>query len=159
MTGKLRIDWKRAVKYSWIAVCISLLQLGLGSYVLYPNYSLTNNDALLYLMLLSFPSSFPTVVLTVSFIDVYPPFDYIIICLVAFTSGYLQWFWFLPRLVQEREIVSLHLTSHERETRPISATNPTRRRKLNQPDFAKAPFDKSGHSPLERAIGINRGER
>jgi len=25
MTGKLRIDWKRAVKYSWIATSISLL--------------------------------------------------------------------------------------------------------------------------------------
>lgn len=158
MTGKLRIDWKRAVKYSWIATSISLIQLGLGSSVLYPNYSFTNIDALLYLMLLSFPSSFLTVALTASFIDVYPPMEYIIICLVAFISGYVQWFWFLPRIVQKREIVSLHLTDHERETRPIAATNPTLRRKSDRLKLIpRAPFDKSGHSPLERAIGIKRG--
>ena len=30
MTGKLKIDVKRALKYSWIATNISLLELGLG---------------------------------------------------------------------------------------------------------------------------------
>jgi len=157
MTGKKKIDIKRAIKYTWIATNISLIQLGLGSYVLYPDYPFANNDAALYLMLLSFPSSIPTVMLTSSFIDVYPPIDYVIICLAAFISGYLQWFWCIPSIVQKREIISLHLTSPDRETRPTSAPDPTRRRKSYQLNLPRAPFDKSGHSPLERALGIKRG--
>lgn len=162
MTGKLKIDFKRALKYSWIATNISLLQLGIGSYALYPDYAFTNNDAVLYLVLLSFPSSIPAVVLTASSIQgyppvVYPPFDYIVICLVAFISGYLQWFWFIPRIMQKPEIISLQLTAPE-ETRPITATNPTRRRKSSRSNLPKAAFDRTGHSPLERAIGIKRGQ-
>lgn len=157
MTGKLKIDMKRAMKYAWIATNILVLQVGLGTYVLYPDYSFTNNDTVLYLTLLSFPSSIPTAILTASTIDVYPPIDYMIICLVAFASGCLQWFWFIPRIVQEREIISLHLTSPDREIRPITANNPTRRRKSHQSNLPRAPFDKTGHSPLERAIGIKRG--
>jgi hypothetical protein len=157
MTGKLKVDLKEAIKYSWIATNISLLQLGLVSYVLYPDYPFTNNDAAEYVTLLSFPSSIPTVVLTASIIDVYPPFDYIIICLVAFISGYIQWFWCIPKIVQKHEIISLHLTSPDRETRPLTATNPTRRRQSSRSNLSRAPFDRTGHSPLERAIGIKRG--
>ena len=123
MSGKLKIDVKRVMKYSWIATNVSLLQLGLGSYVLYSDYFFTNNDALLYLTLLSFPISIPTLFFTVSFIDVYQPMDYLCICLVAFVSGYFQWFWFLPRLAKEREILSLQLSSHNTGTVSIVATD------------------------------------
>ena len=99
MTGKPKIDMKRAIKYSWIATNISLFQLGLGTSVLYPDYSLANgHTVLIYLMLLSFPSSIPALLLAFPLIDgyppiLYPPFDYVVICFVAFISGYLQWFW------------------------------------------------------------------
>jgi hypothetical protein len=158
MTGKLKLDVKRAIKYSWIATNISLIQLGLASYVLYPDYPFTNNDAVEYVILLSFPGSIPTIIFTASVIDVYPPFDYITICLVAFISGYIQWFWCIPRIVQKPEIVSLRLTSPDRETRPITATNPTRRRQSYPSNLPRAPFNKRGHSPLERAIGIKRDQ-
>lgn len=163
MTGKPKIDMKRVFKYSWILANVSLLQLGLGSYVLYPDYTFTSHDAVLYLILLSFPSSIPTVILTASYIDgyppiLYPPFDYITICVVAFISGYVQWFWCIPRFVKEREIISLHLTSPDRETLPIPATNPSRRRKSSQSNLPRATFYKGGLSPLERAIGIKRGQ-
>jgi hypothetical protein len=163
MTGKLKIDIKRAIKYSWIATNISLLQLSLGSFVLYPDCFLPNNDTALILVLLSFPSSIPAVVLATSFImDGYPPivspsFDYIVICLVAFITGYVQWFWFLPRILKEPEVISLHLTSPDAETRPIPATNPPHRKKSHQSNLPRASFDKRGHSPLERAIGLKRG--
>lgn len=157
MTGKLKVDLKEAIKYSWIATNISLLQLGLVSYVLYPDYPFTNNDAAQYVTLLSFPSSIPTVVLTASIIDVYPPFDYIIICLVAFISGYIQWFWCIPKILKKQEIISLHLTSPDRETRLLTAPKPTRRRQSSRSNLSRAPFDKTGHSRLERAIGIKRG--
>jgi hypothetical protein len=161
MTGKPKIDIKRALKYSWIATSISLLQLGLGSVVLYPDYALRNNDAVLYLVLLSFPSSIPSVLLAAPFVEGYPPivpppFDYLTICLAVFVSGYLQWFYFIPRIMRKPEIISLHLTGAE-ETRPIAATNPIRRRKSYQSNLPRVPFDKTGHSPLERAIGIKRG--
>ena len=157
MTGKLKIDMKRAMKYAWIVTNISLLQLVLGTYLSYPDYSFTNDNSIVYLTLLSFPSSIPAIILAASIIDVYPSVDYVIICLVAFVSGCLQWFWCIPRMVQGQEIISLHLTIPDRETLPIPATNPTRRRKSYQSNFPRAPFDKTGHSPLERAIGIKRG--
>lgn len=156
MTGKPRIDLKRAIKYSWIATNISLFQLGVGSYVLYPDHFVPNDYAVLYLMFLSFPSSIPAVLVTASFIDLDPSSDYLVICLVAFGSGYLQWFWCIPRILQKPDIISLHLTNTDRPTQPTIATKSTRRRKSYQSNLPKAPFDKSGHSPLERAIGINR---
>ena len=156
-----RINLKRALKYSWIATNISLLQLGLGSVVLYPDYALVNSDAMLYLVLLSFPISMPAFLVSASFVQgyppiVYPPFDYLTVCLAVFISGYLQWFWFIPRIMQKPEIMSLHLTSPE-GSRNVTATNPPRRRKSPQPNLLRAPFDKTGHSPLERAIGVKRG--
>ena len=152
---------KRALKYSWIATSISLLQLGLGSVVLYPDYPLRHSDAVLYLVLLSFPSSMPAFLVTASFVEGYPPivnspFDYLIICLAVFISGYIQWFWFIPRIMRKPDIIGLHLITSE-EDHPIAATNPTRRRKSYQSNLPGAPFDKAGHSPLERAIGIKRG--
>ena len=155
MTGKLRIDWKRAVKYSWIAVCFSLLQTALASCLLDSHSSHTNDLALLYLVLLSFPSSIPAGILTTSFIDIYPSVDYTILCLVIFISGFLQWFWLVPKLVHKPKILSLNLTSHERETQPKTVTNPSRLQKP-RPKLSRAPFDKTGLSPLERALGIKR---
>ena len=67
MTGKLKIDIKRVIKYAWITTNSSLLLLVIGSYVLYPDYPLGKNDAALVLMLLSFPSSILTVLLTANF--------------------------------------------------------------------------------------------
>lgn len=162
MTRTPKIDLKRAIKYSWIATNISLLQLGIGSYALHSDYAFTNNDALLYLVFLSFPSSIPAVVFSASFIQgyppmIYPPFDYIVIGFVAFISGYLQWFWFIPRIMQKPQIISLELRGLE-ETRPVTVTNPTPRRKRSRSKVPAAPFDKTGHSPLERAIGIKRGQ-
>jgi hypothetical protein len=156
MTGKLKIDMKRALKYSWIAANISLLQLGLGSYVLYPDRLYANNDAITAMMFLSFPSSIPTVVVIESAIQLNAPFDYLVICLVAFVSGYLQWFWCIPRMMQEREIIVLNLSRPE-EIQPMTPTNPTRRPRSPQSNLPRPPFDRAGHSPLERAIGIRRG--
>jgi hypothetical protein len=157
MAAKLKIDIKRAVKYTWVAANISLLQLGLNSYVLYSDRLFTNDDAILYLLILSFPSSIPAAIITESFIGVNPPVDYITICLAAFISGYLQWFWCLPRIFQKREIITLQLAGPDREARPITAANPISRHKSYRPKLTRAPFDKTGHSPLERAIGIKRG--
>ena len=111
MTGKLRIDWKRAVKYTWIAVCISLLETALISCLLDPYSSHTNDVALLYLVLLSFPSSISAVFLTTSFLDIYPSIDYIILCAAVFISGSLQWFWLVPSLVYKPKILSINLKS------------------------------------------------
>ncbi|MCM3903031.1 MAG: hypothetical protein ND866_15090 [Pyrinomonadaceae bacterium] len=157
MAAKLKIDIKRAVKFSWIATNTFLLQLSLGSYLLYPDRAFRNDDTIQYVMLLSFPSSIPTTILTANIIGVNPPIDYIAICLVAFLSGYLQWFWCVPKIFQKREIISLQLTSPERELGPITTANSPRRRKPYQSHLPRAPFDKTGHSPLERAIGIKRG--
>ncbi len=163
MTSKRKNDLKQALKIAWISTNILLLEVVLGSYLFNPNYSLTNNDAILCLVLLSFPSSVPAVGLAAYLIQGYPPlvsapFDYMIICLVAVIAGYLQWFWFIPKIRKEPEprIISLHLTDPEIESCPISAINPTRRRKSSRSNLPRAPFDKSGHSPLERAIGIKR---
>lgn len=157
MTGKPKIDLKRAIKYSWIATNISLFQLGVGSYVLYPDHFSPNDYAVLYLMFLSFPSSIPAVLVTGSFIDLDLSSDYLVICCVAFSAGYLQWFWCIPRVLQKPDIISLHLTDADRPTHPTIATKSTRRRKSYQSNFPRVPFDKTGHSPLERAIGIKRG--
>ena len=159
MTGKLKIDMKRAMKYAWIATNTSL---GLALVVLYPDYSSTNNEAIvLVTLLLSFPSSIPAALLAAYFLDGYPPivdppFDHLIICVVAFIAGYIQWFWWIPRFVKDKEVITLHLTSPGSETRPVTATITTRRRKSYQSKLPLAPFDKRGHSPLERAIGIKR---
>ena len=158
MDGKPKIDLKRAIKYSWIATNISLLQLGLASFILYPDQFVANNDSALYLMFLSFPSSIPTVILTASLINIDPTSDYLIICFVAFISGYLQWFWCIPRILRQPDIIRLHLTSPGRATRPAIATRSTRSRKPYRSNLPRLPFDKTGHSPLERAIGIKRGQ-
>lgn len=152
---------KQAMKYAWIATNFFLLQLVLGTYVLYPDYSFTNNETIVYLILLSFPSSVPAAVLAASFLQGYPPlvsppFDYIVICLVVFIAGYLQWFWCIPWMVKEPEIISLQLANPNRETH-LPAAKPTRRRKSSRSNLPRAPFDRTGHSPLERAIGIKRG--
>ena len=162
MIRKLKINLKQVLKYVWIGTNISLLQFVLVTCVLYPDYSFTNSKTVLCLVLLSFPCSIPAVLLAASFMQGYPPvvsppFDYIIISVVAFISGYIQWFWCIPRMLKEPEITSLHLTSHDKETH-IPAAMPTRRRQSNQLKLARAPFDKTGHSPLERAIGIKRDQ-
>lgn len=158
MIGKPKIDLKRAIKYSWIATNISLFQLGVGSYVLYPDYFVPNDYAVLYLMFLSFPSSIPVTLVTASVIDLDPSSDYLVICFVAFSSGYLQWFWCIPRFLQQPDIISLHLTDPDGPTHPNrAATESIRRRKSDRSRVPRGPFDRTGHSPLERAIGIKRG--
>ena len=145
MTGKPKIDLKRAIKYSWIATTISVFQLGVGSHVLYPDIFVPNDYAVLYLMFLSFPSSIPAVLVTASFIDLDPSSDYLVICFVAFSSGYLQWFWCIPRILQKPDIISLHLKNPDRPTHARITTKSTRRRKSYRSSFPKVPFDKTGH--------------
>ena len=128
MTGKRKIDIKRAMKYSWIATSISLVQLGLGSYVLYPDYFFTNDVCGSICNTLVVPDLDSPLLLPLPSSGYIRSIDYIIICLVAFVSGYFQWFWF-SRIFQQPEIISLHLTSPDIETRPITATKFTRRRK------------------------------
>jgi hypothetical protein len=157
MAAKLKIDIKRAVKFSWIVTNTFLLQLSLTSYVLFPGRAFSNDDPIQYVILMSFPSSIPTTILTANIISVNPSIDYVAICLVAFLSGYLQWFWCVPSIFRKREIISLKLTSPERVLGPVTKGNSPRRRKSYRSHLPRAPFDKTGHSPLERAIGMKRG--
>ena len=137
----MSIDWKLAIKQTWIAGMIAILLLGLGSCLADPACSYTWLDLLPVAIVLSFPAGVVFLAMIAMVVDppsFYPPLDFSLIWLGAFSVGYLQWFWILPKVHGPREFTRLGLVETYSAKLPSDKTLPTQRVQNSKGNFKKA---------------------
>jgi hypothetical protein len=76
----------------WIFCCVSILQLGLGTFLVESDGSGFPVLLMVLLILLSFPSGLVVFLLTWPLVDISPPLDFILVWSMVFLAGYFQWF-------------------------------------------------------------------
>ncbi|MGH9970167.1 MAG: hypothetical protein ACREBG_20560 [Pyrinomonadaceae bacterium] len=162
MSLKGKINWKTLVKWVWILVALSTLQLGLGSCFAGSNYCTEAESVFLPpLVLLSFPAGLVALLVVYSLVESGTPEAYSALWLSLFTAGYVQWFIVVAKMNQP-QLISLGLSSPIEPSRTISnAIQPMIRSKKPRKRHHRATpaFDRNGRTPLERAIRSSSGLR
>ena len=148
----LTVNWNGRVV--WVALCLCLLQIGLGSlsasHALLPGLLL----ALTVMLMLSFPVSLLPVLVFDNLIgpEVPPIVEFSVLWICMFVAGFVQWFVLLPWLARPRfTTLGLSTQSLRKQRRPRSRRRRVRKRPSH---IAPAPthYDVNGMSPLERAF-------
>jgi len=178
-----RTSWVLITKCSWLAANIIIWLLGLGGCIAEPKCSMAFNDLFPFLCLLAFPGSMLFLIGIAAFmefigpIDPAPPIGYTLLSLSVLTIGYFQWFHVVPALFGKADLIVLGLrepiaaaaTSEPQDLpqslpTPVKIEPPTSLRiappkpaRINA--FAIPGFDKSGRTPLERAINRKPNRR
>lgn len=156
------IQWMLIVKSAWLTAVFAIWLMGLGSCMTEPQCWFAGYTLLPFIFLLSFPGSLLFLIFNGILIGlglafgVSAPFQYTYFAMGAIASGYLQWFHLVPAIFGKRKLTILSLS--KREIFPLAEPE----LKLQTPAMqAVSPmqalaFDKSGRSPLERAIDKRR---
>lgn len=156
------VRWSLVVKAVWLAGCIEIWEMGLGSCLVQPRCSIARDGMLPFLYLLSFPSSLLLVMFNGFLVDVgmavdvLPPLEYTFLAIGSIVLGYLQWFHLVPALFGNRNLTMLSLAKSE--TIPLSKLEPVQDQvRMQTLSSVQIPaFDEAGRSPLERAIAKRR---
>lgn len=148
-----KIRWSLVARFSWVFCCVSILYLGLGTFLVESDGSVFPSVFLSLMILLSFPSGLVVFLVTWPFIDINPPADFFLLWLGVFLVGYFQWFHVVSNLAGG--IITLSLG----QAQPIAAANTrlknpvVHKTNVNRKSAARIRhFDTAGRSPLERAI-------
>ena len=138
----------------WVAVCLCLLQIGVGSLSASPALL----PGLLLVLTLMLTLSFPLSLLPVLVLDdligpeVPPIVEFSVLWFCMFVSGFVQWFVLLPWLARP-QFTTLGLSTQS-PRRPRRSRR--RRRRVRKRPNHIAPttthYDVNGMSPLERAF-------
>lgn len=156
------VRWLLVVKAAWLAGCIEIWEMGLGSCLVQPQCWIARDGLLPFLYLFSFPSSLLLVMVNGFLIDVglsvdvAPPLEYTFLAVGSIVLGYLQWFHLVPALFRNRKLTTLSLAKSE--TIPLSTLVPVQEPvRIQSLSSVQIPaFDETGRSPLERAIAKRR---
>lgn len=157
-----KVRWSLVVQSVWLASCVEIWEMGLGSCLVQPGCWIARDGMLPFLYLLSFPSSLLLVMFNGVLVDagmaldVTPPLEYTFLAVGSIVLGYLQWFYLVPALFRNRSLTTLSLGKSE--TIPLSTLEPAQERvRIQTLSSAQIPaFDEAGRSPLERAIAKRR---
>lgn len=145
------IKWKRVLSFTWLALTLSLLHLGLGSCLTRDCY-IAETQILPFMLILSFPGGWVCIAVVAS-LDLLNPMDFPVLWVLAFAGGSAQWFWLFPKLTNKREIIALRLgqievQGAEATPKPLPGVN----KRIGPPP----QFDRNGRTPLERALKLSR---
>ena len=154
MTSR-NIAW--VVKCVWLSAGLTAWSMGLGSCLTEPGCWLAESQFLPLVGLLSFPSGPLLLILNNIFADVVLAIDlsahalYSVESLGMIAIGYLQWFHVVPALFGKQEITVLCL-NQRMVTDICKRESPKPARRVQVRTRLVQPYDRSGRTPLERAI-------
>ncbi|HLA09549.1 MAG TPA: hypothetical protein VJ023_02960 [Pyrinomonadaceae bacterium] len=157
MSIRIELTVKRTGRVVWIAICLSLFQIGIASLLASPGIF---PGVLLSLMLiLSFPSSLPLAIAMNNFMgpEIPPIAEFSLMWACMFFAGYLQWFVLIPWLARPR-FTTLGLSSVTKalpEKQTLKRRRRRVRKRLRQLTAEPAHHDANGLTPFERVISHN----
>src|SRR3977135_2522605 len=102
VTGK-KLGWGFCLKAIWILVTVSILQIGLGTCVAGESPCIQAGVTMEgFMLVLSFPSCVVLFVLFpfVGWESIHSATDYALLWLGTFVTGYLQWFFLVPKFFE-----------------------------------------------------------
>ena len=152
------------VKSVWLGTVVTIWLMGLGSCLTEPQCWLAEQGFLPFVFMFSFPGSLLFLIVNSVLLnlglgfDVAHPLSYSYFGLGSIAVGYVQWFHVIPALFGKQKLTILSL----RKTEVISPV--TSKLQLDRPKAHQAvppkisAFDKTGRSPLERAMNHPRGK-
>jgi hypothetical protein len=157
----MKINYKQNVRLLWILASVAVLSYRFDNCVEMAEGCYRAEDSMfLSMFLLSFPGSLLYLIFlafTFDSIDVYTPLHYLLLWGGAFTVGYFQWFWFIPRLLRGQAMTTLGLSQSGTPTvgsrvGQRSSSPRARKRASHLKGRSLAHFDEIGRTPLERAV-------
>ncbi len=161
MTSR-NVTW--VVKCVWLSAGLTAWSMGLGSCLTDPGCWVAESGFLPLVGLLSFPSGPLLLILNNIFaevvfdIDLSDPMLYSVQSLGMIAAGYLQWFHIVPAVFGKQEITALCL--NQRIVTDIrKRESPEPGRPVQVRTRLVRPYDRSGRTPLERAIQSRQHSR
>jgi hypothetical protein len=150
-----KITW--FVKCVWLTAGLTAWSMGLGSCLTEPGCWLAESKLLPVVGFLSFPSGPLLLILNNIFADVVFAIDlsphtlYSVESLSMIATGYLQWFHVVPAVFGKQEFTALCLNQRI-VTDICKRESPKPARRVQVRTRLVQPYDRSGRTPLERAI-------